>query len=505
MGSSREVVALAEHADGRWLARREERESKRRDKEDHHHRNVWTKEPHGGRYRVSTGPAARVGYDALEERPDGTKVEPDAGYEKPQAGLTSNFVGNHMTQGAIDLVQGSLTRKDRGYETEKLKRYQRTYHPPKLVSRGEDAGEKLASEPRSLVVERYRWWDAGARVVVEAGLYGESDGSGQGHVTVSEAFTSEGFCVTVVGEGEEASRVLKVPRLFKPIVPERSTCRTRNQGDRRKGLLVVSLQKEDEAVEWTDLRETAAESRTRAIAATAGGGVVASQSPPDLAVLRKAIRQQRKNKKPGDGLLFADLEKVKAGVQEERTKCQEEEEGLDHEIRAELMDCTTEELDFKLCELLELGDYGKALRCCGYALSVIDNANFEKKSHLLLQRSTCYSQLGDVKKACKDAEECRSMRVKTQEQEVLLTLAKLYEQGEDYEKAMGAVQNLSQVQPSHPSLGIMRSRIRRAMQQESRRKEEEAQQSDGSSGLLPSVPRPVLSKFENKGKSGAVF
>ena len=38
------------------------------------------------------------GYDALKERPDGTYLKVLPGYERPQCGPTTNFVGNHMTQ-----------------------------------------------------------------------------------------------------------------------------------------------------------------------------------------------------------------------------------------------------------------------------------------------------------------------------------------------------------------------------------------------------------------------
>lgn len=34
-----------------------------------------------------------------------------AGFEAPVSGPTTNFVGNHMTQGAIDLVQSDLKRR----------------------------------------------------------------------------------------------------------------------------------------------------------------------------------------------------------------------------------------------------------------------------------------------------------------------------------------------------------------------------------------------------------
>ena len=172
MAQGREVVSFGsgagDHSDGRWLARREEKSRKQADKDAHYHENIWTKDPHGGRYRVSTGPAARKGYDALEETPDGAKVSAEVGYEKPQVGPTSNFVGNHMTQGAIDLVQGSLVRKDRDHERAKLEAYQRTYHPPKLVSSGQ------ASEGAPLPVRKplhaYRWWDSESVVTIEAPL-----------------------------------------------------------------------------------------------------------------------------------------------------------------------------------------------------------------------------------------------------------------------------------------------------------------------------------------------
>ena len=85
---------------------------------------VWTKDAHGGKYSISTGPGARGGYDALEEHPDGTALVIEPGYEKPPTGATTNFVGNHMTQGAIDLAQDALTAPDRDRE-QRLARLER--------------------------------------------------------------------------------------------------------------------------------------------------------------------------------------------------------------------------------------------------------------------------------------------------------------------------------------------------------------------------------------------
>ena len=56
---------------------------------------VWTKGAHGGKYKISTGPGSRTGYDALEQNPDGTALTVAPGYEKPDSGATTNFVGNH--------------------------------------------------------------------------------------------------------------------------------------------------------------------------------------------------------------------------------------------------------------------------------------------------------------------------------------------------------------------------------------------------------------------------
>ncbi|KAK9833532.1 hypothetical protein WJX81_002467 [Elliptochloris bilobata] len=53
-----------------------------------------------------------AGYDPLLETPDGRKLKPLVGYERPLIGATTNFVGNHMTQGAIDLVQMELRGRD---------------------------------------------------------------------------------------------------------------------------------------------------------------------------------------------------------------------------------------------------------------------------------------------------------------------------------------------------------------------------------------------------------
>merc|ERR1712118_177986 len=50
----------------------------------------------------------------------------DLGYEQVETGPTSNFVGNHMTQAAVDVVQYQLGKRDLEYERKKHMKYQQT-------------------------------------------------------------------------------------------------------------------------------------------------------------------------------------------------------------------------------------------------------------------------------------------------------------------------------------------------------------------------------------------
>lgn len=77
----------------------------RADREAHSHREIWTKEPHGGRYVKATDSR---GYDPMTQAPDGTELAVPLGHERVKLGLTTNFVGDAMTQGALDLVRADI-------------------------------------------------------------------------------------------------------------------------------------------------------------------------------------------------------------------------------------------------------------------------------------------------------------------------------------------------------------------------------------------------------------
>jgi hypothetical protein len=106
----------------------------REQREVHRHSTIWTKDPHGGPYKkvrliyfllssIVTDCSVSVicipnmqatggnGIDPFKENLDGSVKTVELGYEVAEVGPTSNFVGNHMTQGAIDMVQALLQVK----------------------------------------------------------------------------------------------------------------------------------------------------------------------------------------------------------------------------------------------------------------------------------------------------------------------------------------------------------------------------------------------------------
>ena len=78
-----------------------------------------------------------TGYDALLQHPDGRDKEVVPGYERLHMGPTTNFVGNHMTQGAIDMVQMQLKS--------------RPSVPQTYIEAAHGNGPSLQHEPRLLL------------------------------------------------------------------------------------------------------------------------------------------------------------------------------------------------------------------------------------------------------------------------------------------------------------------------------------------------------------------
>ena len=339
-GTSR--AARAAEAEREWRERPGQLEARRgAAREGRARAEVWTKEPHGGAYRRA-GPGARGGYDALEQRADGSARERELGFERPASGPTTNFVGNHMTQGAIDLVQAQLARRDPRQEEEAWRRYMHTYHPPKRIeaaaggSGGGGGGGAAPAPPPEREIPRFQWRQRGGEVRVDVPLEEMGDAR------------LEKFAAEVEVEREVAEREALVARVWFGGTPARAfALRRRLWGRLSSGpgavrwevhggsnTLRIRLRKADPKEEWSQLEAPRGGGRGGARApeplslAGAGGGAeeagAGDQSecavapaasvpppPPDLAALRWAIREGRRTKQKGDGMLYRPLEEYR--------------------------------------------------------------------------------------------------------------------------------------------------------------------------------------------------
>lgn len=260
---------------------------------------TWTKEAYGGEYHVAR---SRVGADAMQEKAD----EVELGYEKPVGGVTTNFVGNHMTQGAIDLVQAELNRPDPYYEARALgaaaARAPRAL--PQRVEADAEAGADAATGavvPREEAVsapERFSWSDEGANVVVRvpeprleaAAALAAAQGGGDGayaRVVRKADFSSRG-CHVEWSRGQGAPRgAFSLRDTFGAL--DASACRV--AADEAEGEVVVTLAKlslADAVAPWAALERTGA-ARAAAEAARGCGG----RPMVDARALRRSLKAAR--------------------------------------------------------------------------------------------------------------------------------------------------------------------------------------------------------------------
>jgi len=283
----------------------------------------------------------------LEQRPDGSARERALGFEKPASGPTTNFVGNHMTQGAIDLVQAQLARRDPRQEEAAWRRYMHTYHPPKRIAGAAGAAAAAAAPPES-EVPRFRWRQEGGEVLVTVPLgemgdtrlarFAATVGVERGGETGSDVLR-----LRVLFEGPPARAFALRRRLWAPLQPDPEAVQWEVHGGSNS--LRVRLRKADPATEWPDLgprappaaacggARAAEPPRLTGVAGAAGGreggaeeppspgtalvegdgGGEAPQRGPDLAALRWAIREGRRTKQGGDGVLYRPLEEYPGG------------------------------------------------------------------------------------------------------------------------------------------------------------------------------------------------
>ena len=166
-------------------------------------------------------------------------LQAELGFEKADTGPTTNFVGNHMTQGAIDLVQAELE----GPQEEE---------PPLLLGLGAeeqrgplllaDAPAPAPAPPAALPLAQYRWWQQGGCVCLEVPLTGISGGGGglgqPASLSLELRLTAASLDLTLCtpdagGLPPAAQRRLSVSPLWGAIDPARSSCGVVTAGEAR--------------------------------------------------------------------------------------------------------------------------------------------------------------------------------------------------------------------------------------------------------------------------------
>ena len=257
------------------------------------------------------------------------------GYEEVAVGPTSNFVGNHMTQAAVDLVQYQLRRPDLEHERRKHLRYQQTYHPPRRVGA---AAARPAAAPEARAVERYTWADAGAFVEVRIDALavdarGRAADARPLQIARPELRVLRGgtevvasFSVERRGGGDARAYSLVLRGLHGAADAAGSEL-IAAASPRRGAAALLKLKKLDASRAWPRLlRPFGSEDAdgggggpprladgpsggggTRALALRDGAeGALKPRGPSDadLAKMRRALIQQRAAKAPGDGLLL---------------------------------------------------------------------------------------------------------------------------------------------------------------------------------------------------------
>ncbi len=143
------------------------------------------------------------------------------GYERTELGPTTNFVGNHMTQGAIDLVQADLD------EIPMPSFPLLTDAPasgPLLISSAHVADSLALRAPKLQQIEHYGWEEHQGTVRLSIQLVIPSAAAAS--ACLDGAFSDQDFWLALqhcAPDGAPGIRhILTLPRLFGHIIPEQS-------------------------------------------------------------------------------------------------------------------------------------------------------------------------------------------------------------------------------------------------------------------------------------------
>ena len=538
-------------------------------------KTVWDKKAHGGKYYISTG-EKKKGYDALEQTPDGAIIKREPGYEKPQSGHTTNFVGNHMTQGAIDLVQHELTRVDPKMKEERMRRFEEAKgikrEPPKLLKveknkkkvlmigdreKGDtDDGEEeegRSSETRVINVDRYTWEDRDGEIIVRL----QHDEKLMDLKSAQLEIQNErSFTVSIKSkEDRDKVYVLTVPCLFDAIVREKSCMLTTAKS------LRVTLVKTEVGKAWKRLSSSESSENS----------MLRLNNAPDGKVKEKGIVIINNNNSNNINLrdLRAEVIKFRDGNLAPKFTPSKTPEEIENELDAQINDVSTP-MEFaslkeamQSCDHFESsGDHANAIKSFSSALFFLrfftssssppasedgseDTTTLEeggkstttttmevKIMDCLRRRAKANVLLGKTRNATKDYAEAiqegkkllsslssssnaTSSAINDKDadatkkilSDLYLERGNAYEQVEKYADAVDDYKRALKTGGNDTKVSMALTRASKLhFQRDIERKEiEKKRPKNNNENSLPSLPRPGMKQFENRGKAGAYF
>ena len=539
-------------------------------------KTVWDKKAHGGKYYISTG-EKKKGYDALEQTPDGTIIKREPGYEKPQSGHTTNFVGNHMTQGAIDLVQHELTRVDPKMKEERMRRLEEAKgikrEPPKLLKveknkkkvlmigdrekgdtdDGEEEEEGRSPENRVINIDRYTWEDRDGEIIVRL----QHDEKLMDLKSAQLEIQNERSFTVSIKSKEERDKVyvLSVPCLFDAIVREKSCMLTTAKS------LRVTLVKTEVGKAWKRLSSSESSENS----------MLRLNNASDAKVKEKRIVIMNNNNSNNINLrdLRAEVIKFRDGNLAPKFTPSKTPEEIENELDAQINDVSTP-MEFaslkeamQSCDHFESsGDHANAIKSFSSALFFLrfftssssppasedgseDTTTLEeggkststttmevKIMDCLRRRAKANVLLGKTRNATKDYAEAiqegkkllsslssssnaTSSAINDKDadatKKILSDLyferGNAYEQVEKYAEAVDDYKRALKTGGNDTKVSMALTRASKLhFQRDIERKEiEKKRPKNDNENSLPSLPRPGMKQFENRGKAGACF
>ena len=539
-------------------------------------KTVWDKKAHGGKYYISTG-EKKKGYDALEQTPDGTIIKREPGYEKPQSGHTTNFVGNHMTQGAIDLIQHELTRVDPKMKEERMRRLEEAKgikrEPPKLLKveknkkkvlmigdrekgdtdDGEEEEEGRSPETRVINIDRYTWEDRDGEIIVRL----QHDEKLMDLKSAQLEIQNERSFTVSIKSKEERDKlyVLSVPCLFDAIVREKSCMLTTAKS------LRVTLVKTEVGKAWKRLSSSESSENS----------MLRLNNAPDGKVKEKGIVIINNNNSNNINLrdLRAEVIKFRDGNLAPKFTPSKTPEEIENELDAQINDVSTP-MEFaslkeamQSCDHFESsGDHANAIKSFSSALFFLrfftssssppasedgseDTTTLEeggksmttttmevKIMDCLRRRAKANVLLGKTRNATKDYAEAiqegkkllsslssssnaTSSAINDKDadatKKILSDLyferGNAYEQVEKYAEAVDDYKRALKTGGNDTKVSMALTRASKLhFQRDIERKEiEKKRPKNDNENSLPSLPRPGMKQFENRGKAGACF